>query len=86
MQVVIKVVNFLEARDLNCRFFKDLCSTENAEHSTLLLYMAVRWLLRGSTLKRLFILRNEAKDFLHNLKKEKCKSFSDDLFIARLAL
>jgi len=38
MQVVMKVVNFVKSRDLNCRLFKDLCSTENAEHSTLLLY------------------------------------------------
>jgi len=58
MQVVIKVVNFVKSRDFNCRLFKDLCSTENAEHSTLLLYMAVRCLSRGSTLKRVFILRN----------------------------
>jgi len=40
MQVVIKVVNFV-SRDLNCRLFKDLSSTENAEHSTLLIYTAV---------------------------------------------
>ena len=30
--VVIKVVNFVKSRDLNCRLFKDLCSTENAHH------------------------------------------------------
>ena len=38
MQVVIKVVNFVKSRDLNCRLFKDLCSTENAEHSTITLH------------------------------------------------
>jgi len=38
MQVVIKVVNFVKSRDLNCRLFKDLCSTGNAGHSTLLLH------------------------------------------------
>jgi len=36
MQVVIKVVNFVKSRDLNCRLFKELCSTENSEHRTLL--------------------------------------------------
>ena len=71
MQVVIKVVNFVKSRDLNCRLFKDLCSTENAEHSTLLLSTAVRWFSRGSTLKRVFILRNEVKDFLHNRKMKR---------------
>jgi len=80
------VVNFAKFRDLNCRLFKDFCSTENAEHSTLLLCTAVRWLSRGSTLKRVVILRNEVKDFLHNRKNENATFFSDALFIARLAL
>ena len=75
MQVVMKVVNFVRSRDLNCRLYKDLCSTENAEHSTLLLYTAVRWLSRGSTLKRVFILRNEVKDFLHNRKNKNATFF-----------
>jgi len=46
----------------------------------------MRWLSRGSTLKRVFILRNEVKDFLHNWKNENAISFLDDLFTARLAL
>jgi len=75
MRIVIKVVNFVNTRDLNCRLFKDLCSTENGEHSTLLLYTAVRWLSRGSTLKRVFILRDEVKDFLHNPKNENATFF-----------
>jgi len=79
------VVNFVNSRDLNCRLFKDLCSTENAEHIALLLYMVVRWLSCGSTPKRVFILRNEVKDFLHSRKNENATFFSDDLFIACLA-
>jgi len=75
MRVVIKVVAFVKSRDLNCRLFKDFCSTENAEHSTLLLYTAVRWISRGSTLKRVVILRNEVKDFLHNRKNENATFF-----------
>jgi len=75
MQVVITVVNFVKSRDLNCRLFKDLCSTENSEHSTLLLYTAVRWLSRGSTLNGVFIHRNEVKDFLHNRKNENATFF-----------
>jgi len=65
----------VKSRDSNCRLFKDLCSTENPEHSTLLLYMAVRWLSRGSTLKRVFILRNEVKDFMHDRKNENATFF-----------
>jgi len=41
MQLVIKMVNFVKSRYLNCRLFKDHCSTENAVHSTLLLCTAV---------------------------------------------
>ena len=61
MQVVIKVVSFVKSRD--------------AEHSTLLLYTALRWLSCGSTLKRVFVLRNEVKDFLHNRKNENTTFF-----------
>ena len=86
MQVVIKVVNFVKSRDLNCRLFKDLCSTENAEHSSLLLYTAVRWLSRGSTLKRVFILRNELREFLHSRKNENANYFANNSFLAHLAL
>jgi len=75
MQVVIKVVNFVKSRDLNCRLLKHLCSTENAEHRTLLLYTAVRWLSGGSTLKRVFILRNEVTDFFHNWKNQNATFF-----------
>ena len=70
MQVVINVVNFVKSTDLNCRLCKDFCSSENAEYSSLLLYTAVRWLSRGSTLKRIFTLRGEVKDFLHNRKNK----------------
>jgi len=43
--------------------------------STALYYTAVRWLSRGSTLKRVFILRNGVKDFLHNRKNENATFF-----------
>jgi len=43
------VLKFVKSRNLNRRLFKDLCSTENAEHSTLL-YTAVTWHSRDSTL------------------------------------
>ena len=35
----------------------------------------MRWLSRGSTLKRVSILRNEVKDFLHNWKNENATFF-----------
>jgi len=44
--------------------------------STALYYFTrLRWLSRGSTVKRVFILRNEAKDFLHNRKNENATFF-----------
>ena len=34
MQVVISTVNYVKARDLNCRVFKQLWITENFDHNT----------------------------------------------------
>ena len=54
MQVVISSVNYVKARDLNSRMFKQLCITENSDHHILLMHTAVRWLSRGKTLERVF--------------------------------
>ena len=51
MQVVISTVNYVKARELNSRLFKQLCITENSSHHTLLMHTAVRWLSRGKLWK-----------------------------------
>ena len=64
MQVVIFTVNYVKARDLNSRMFKQLCITENSNHHTLLMHTAVRWLSQRKTLQRVFLLRRELARFL----------------------
>lgn len=86
MQVVITTVNYIKARDLNSRIFKQLCVAENSEHQTLLMHTAVRWLSRGKTLKRVFLLRSELASFLQDQGHKNAHYFHDPHFLARLAL
>ena len=41
MQVVISTVNYVKARELNSRMFKQLCITENSNHHALSMHTAV---------------------------------------------
>ena len=59
MQVVISTANYVKARELNSRMFKQLCISENSNHHTLLMHTAVRWLSRRKTLERVFLLCRE---------------------------
>lgn len=86
MQVVISTVNYVKARKLNSRMFKQLCITENSNQHTLLMHTAVRWLSRGKTLKRVFLLRRELATFFQDNKHENAHYFHDPHFLARLAL
>ena len=86
MQVVISTVNYVKARDLNSRMFKQLCISENSNHHTLLMHTAVRWLSRGKALERVFLLRSELATFLQQKGHKNASCFRDPHFIARLAL
>ena len=82
MQVVISTVNYVKARDL----FKQLCTTENSNHHILLMHTAVRWLSRGKTLERVFLLCRELATFLQDKGHKNARYFHDPHFLARLAL
>ena len=86
LQVVISTVNYVKARDLNSRMFKQLCITENSNYHTLLMHTAVRWLSRGKTLKRVFLLRRELAIFLQYKGHKNVQYFHNPHFPARLAL
>ena len=75
---VVKAVSFIKANALNSRLFAELCKKSNYEFVTLLLHSHVRWLSKGKALKRVFILRQEMKDFLQGPKPELHKKLSDD--------
>ena len=86
MQVVISTVNYVKARELISRMLKQLCITENSNHQTLLMHTAVRWLSRGKTVERVFLLRRELATFLQGKGHKNSHYFHDPHFLARLAL
>ena len=84
MQVVISTINYVKARDLNSRIFKQLC--KNSNHYTLLMHSAVRWLSRGKALERAFLLHRELGTFFLDKEHKNASFFHDPHFTARLAL
>ena len=76
MPVVISTVNYVKARDLNSRMFKQLCITENSNRHISLMHIAVRWLSWGKTLKRVFLLCRELATFLLDKGHKKRSLFS----------
>lgn len=69
LNVAIKVVNFIKAGALNSRLFKLLCKDMESEHETLLFHTNVRWLSKGSMLRRLYELGEEVAIFLDPQQK-----------------
>ena len=86
MQVVISTVNYVKARDLNSRMFKQLCITENSNHHISTKHTAVRWLSWGKTLERVFLLCHELATFLQDKGHKNARYFYDLHFLVRLAL
>ena len=83
MKTTVSVENFIKAHDLNARLFRQLCDeTADSDYNSLLFYNAVRWLSRGKTLQRVFILRDEIQQFLHTHYRLE-EEFSDIHFQAR---
>jgi hypothetical protein len=84
MDVVVKTVNFIRARGLNHRQFSDFLSHLDCEYGELLYHTEVRWLSRGSVLKRFFALRQEIALFMA-MKENDVYQLSDPMFISNLA-
>ena len=82
MQVVISTVNYVKARDLNSRMFKQLCITENSNHHTSLMHTAI-----NATLEKVFLLfLLRSCSFLQDKGHKNVRYFHDPYFLARLAL
>uniref|UniRef100_UPI00358F8622 kelch-like protein 10 n=1 Tax=Myxine glutinosa TaxID=7769 RepID=UPI00358F8622 len=52
MDIAVKTINHLRKSALNSRLFAELCKEQDAEHTTVLYFAAVRWLSRGDALAR----------------------------------
>ncbi|CAB4032120.1 zinc finger BED domain-containing 5-like [Paramuricea clavata] len=85
MVIIINVINFVKARDLNARLFKKICEENDAEYETLRFHNTVRWLSRGRALKRVFLLREELYQFLTEKGHINATKFNDPHFLAKLA-
>ena len=60
----VKVVNFIKAKDLNSRIFKELCKGMGEQYEVLLYHTEVRWLSRSNVVNRLVKNREAVKAFL----------------------
>jgi len=78
---VVKAVNFIKTNALNSRLFAELRKERDYEFVTALLHSHGRWLSKGKLLKRVFILRQEMKNFLQGPKPELYQKFSNDCFL-----
>lgn len=76
---VVKIVNFIKAKDLNSRVFKELCKEMGKNHEVLLYHTEVRWLSRGKVVNRVPELREAIRCFL-----EENNSPSDTVWLCRL--
>ena len=63
MGPVIKAVNFIRARGLNHRQFQKFLDDLDTEHQDLAHFSEVRWLSKGSMLRRFYELRKEVPLF-----------------------
>ena len=61
LESVIKMVNDVKTQTLNTRLFKELGKDMNADHEVILFYTAVRWLLKGNGINRVFEMKDEIK-------------------------
>ena len=63
LNLVVKMVNYIKTSALNSHLFKVICEDNGSEYMSLRFYMEVRWLSRGNTTMRLFVLRKELLQF-----------------------
>ena len=69
MEIVVKTINFIRARGLNHRQFRKLSDEMDSQYGDLLYYTEVRWLSRGTMLRRIYELREEVFHFMEEKGK-----------------
>lgn len=81
MKTVINVINFIRARELNHRKFKELLEELQACYSDVVLHTAVRWLSKGKVLERFVSLKSEIILFLQQCGKNYPELDDDEWWI-----
>jgi len=84
MTVVVKTVNFIRARGLNHRQFKEFLHEMETEYCDVIYFSEVRWLSRGKVLHRFYHLREEIKLFMV-MKEKPVPELSDANWLLDLA-
>ena len=84
MGPVIKTVNFIRARRLNHRQFQTFLDDLDTEHQDQAYFSEVRWLSKGSMLRRFYALRKEVTLFLKNKGRPKAE-MEDESWLCNLA-
>lgn len=64
LSLIISAVNKIKIRAFNTRLFRELCHENGEEYDNLLLHTEVRWLSKGSCLKRFIQLYDSIIEFL----------------------
>ena len=81
---VVKGVNFIKAKDLNSRVFKEMCKEMGEQHEALLYHTEVRWLSRGKVLNRVIELREAVQLVLEQKGSDLAIHFSNNTWVAPL--
>lgn len=84
MKPVVKTINFIRSKALNHRQFQQFLLDMDAEYGDVLYHTDVRWLSRGTALKRFFSLREEIGQFLTD-KGQPMQELSDPVWLSDLA-
>ncbi|CAH1108541.1 unnamed protein product [Psylliodes chrysocephalus] len=69
MDVVVNAINIIRSRGLNHRQFKAFLDELSSEHDDVTYYCDVRWLRKGTMLKKIYDLRKEIDDFMEMTEK-----------------
>ena len=84
MGPVIKAVNFIRARELNHRQFQKFLDNLDTEYQDLAYFFEVRWLSKGSVLRRFYELQKKVALFLKN-KGQPMAEMEDESWLCDLA-
>lgn len=81
MDIVIQIINKIRGghNALTHRKFKEFVTECGAVNKDLKLHTHVRWLSKGKSLERFFILRKDVLDFLLSQNRSTLKKYTDAL-------
>ena len=83
--IVVKIISSIKTNATDCRLFEKLCKDNDSEYNKLLHFTAVRWLSKGNSFPRVFLLKEGTAQFFQMKGNKLLKYLQDDTFLAVLA-